>query len=268
MSNATTISESVFDKSPKLSSYILAAVRSMEKCCDKGYEGQRPVAISEVYNETWLLRLVLAYMHDYDGDITTSNDKEKTTLCRIRNAVRNRWISEGGLPPVFDDEGTTWTDAILGDVSYDEKTKRGIKLAGGSRTGVVVVEAKMGSALSRGTTHHPEYNQAARNIACLAQLVKGDLNLAEKSSFVVLAPQKKLADWMKAGYCPQRLIVEARNAIDESHSCLLAAEEKIIDNSIAMSWEDVINSMRGDGIEDLKDFYRKTCNQYGVVTPL
>lgn len=152
------------------------AVEAMAKCFDI----DKPVlSKSEVFNETWMLRLTLARIYDFTGVFTNVNESKKSALIMIREAVRKCWISEGGLEPAFKKEGTTWTDAILGDITigeYDDGDgdKRKVKFqdkSNGNSPSVIVVEAKMGSSLSKSVTNSPDYDQAARNIACLSKLL-------------------------------------------------------------------------------------------------
>ncbi len=51
-----------------------------------------------------------------------------------------------------------------------------------------VIDAKMGSPLTSGTTNVPNYNQASRNLACMAF---NTLNTGHKISLKVIAPEKK-----------------------------------------------------------------------------
>lgn len=170
------------------------AVEAIAECCDK----DSPIlARSEVYNETWMLRLMLARIYDFEGDFQIDGRK-KNALDMIRNAVRKNWISEGGLAPAFEKEGTTWTDAILGDVGlggyYDgdgdkRKVKIELKKSGGEcNPCVVIVEAKMGSTLSRSVTNSADYDQAARNIACLAKLLLDVPSQKADGAFFVFMP--------------------------------------------------------------------------------
>ena len=72
---------------------------------------------SEFRNETWMLRLALALLAEFEGEPSkVANSKETIALEDVRAALRAGWISEGGLKPVFEKERTTWTDAILGGV--------------------------------------------------------------------------------------------------------------------------------------------------------
>lgn len=152
------------------------AVVAMDKCCEID---RHVLAKSEVYNETWMLRLTLARIYDYDKKEFKVDEPKNAALKKIRDAVRKCWISEGGLEPAFEKEGTTWTDAILGDVTigeYDDGDgdKRKVKFddkGNKEPTSVVIVEAKMGSSLSKSVTNSADYDQAARNIACLSKLL-------------------------------------------------------------------------------------------------
>ena len=164
------------NQSGKLFPRLWDVVEALAKCC----EIDKPVlSKSEVFNETWMLRLTLARIHDYYTEEFNVDEPKKSALGKIRKAVRKCWISEGGLEPAFKKEGTTWTDAILGDITigeYDDGDgdKRKVKFEckdKGDSPLVIVIEAKMGSSLSKSVTNSPDYNQAARNIACLSKLL-------------------------------------------------------------------------------------------------
>jgi len=250
------------------SKYIIAT-KAMALCCESS-EGLSAVAESEVYNETWMLRLTLAMIHDYNGEFQELPDRAKGALERVRDAVRVRWVSEGGLEPAFESEGPTWTDAILGNVLARGASKRGIavKLGATNDVGVVVVEAKMGSDLSTGVTNSSDYNQAARNIACLSKLLLVAPELVAHSCFCVFAPDDKVdtaqatIDESLQTVLNQRLL---RNGIapreykgigDCGRFESIVAE--ISRCSVALSWDMILKSMRdAEGIEELWMYYRK-----------
>ena len=181
------------DNNQKMFPQFWEAVEAIAKCCDR----DKPIlARSEVYNETWMLRLMLARIYDFEGDFQI-DERKKNALYMIRNAVRKNWISEGGLEPAFEKEGTTWTDAILGDVGlegYVDGDKRKVifqckpKREDECNPCVVIVEAKMGSALSRSVTNSADYDQAARNIACLAKLLLDVPSQKTDAAFFVFMP--------------------------------------------------------------------------------
>ena len=261
----------------KLFPNFMAAVNALKECCGKNVETP-PIARSEVYNETWMLRLTLALIHDSDLKENAPN-----ALRLVKSAIMHNWISEGGLEPAFEREGTTWTDAILGDVKIGDNSKRGIVLAPIS-DGVVIVEAKIGSELASGITNSSNYNQAARNIACLAKRIEGKGNAYyKKCAFLVFAPEVELKEWEKSSV--PKPIETAREVIADQekespqhpkrthkwndNTGFWGAVDSIIENSVALSWENVINSIQCEtNINYLRDFYAATCKLYGIETPL
>lgn len=257
----------------KLFPNVCEAVRAMKRCCgDNG----TPIAQSEVYNETWLLRMVLSCIHDYSGSFNGCRTEIHDALTRIKDAVRVRWISEGGLQPTLEREGTTWADAIVGPVKIhddidneiDSETKRGIILDGNDKhVGVVVIEAKVGSKLSEGTRNYANYNQAARNMACLAKLVMHEPDdFIKKCAFVVFGPRDaiKSKSWKGQEWNQQQLLTKAIDVIKDKHSngetrkyikdkdLFFKAAGLIAKASIVVAWEDVVESI--DNME-LTNFY-------------
>ena len=243
------------------------AVEAMAKCCDT----DTPVlARSEVYNETWMLRLMLARIYDFSGDFKIDKQKKKA-LDMIRNAVKKHWISEGGLEPAFTKEGTTWADAILGDVElgeYDDSDgdKRKVRLIKPSSGGkyepcVVVIEAKMGSSLSKSVTNSSDYDQAARNIACLAKLLLDSQSEESDGAFFVFTPEKSNRDEAN------KLINKAIETINNQTKSLperkssardykgIDKEDKEKQQKFQMIVRRIINSSEG---ENLKPEYNKS----------
>ena len=175
---------------------IMSAVNQVREICDK-YE---TIPKSEIYNETWMLRLTLALMKEIDIEQLKRKGDHISEVCR---AVRSGWISEGGLKPVFKREHATWTDAILGRICF-AKNGRNVEIKGSDLLeddeykGVIVIEAKMASELSRRVKDSQGYDQAARNIACLSRLIVAsnvkDVPL-EQVHFYVFAPKSKIEEW-------------------------------------------------------------------------
>ena len=296
------------------------AVKALALCCENKDDGKTrcgdaeksPIARSEVFNETWMLRLTLAAIHDYGEGFCHLDGKKNDALKRIQEAVQKRWISEGGLEPAFEKEGTTWTDAILGNVRLKGESgdnnkkkdtasnKRKVEFADtpNNKPSVIIVEAKMGSPLDKSVTNSTDYDQAARNIACLAKLLnEGTKNakaLAVESAFIVFAPETKIEEWEadnnKADNNPHTMIRNAWSTIekqqeerkrDSKRGGIINARESAVErigdleslvqsichNSNVISWEDIIQSMKNDksgACEILKWFYVKTCKEYGI----
>ncbi len=119
---------------------------------------------TEVFNEGWMLRLVL--------DAVEGAPTEASPL-RFRHGAS--WYSEALLASPFAAqqradalaEGFTNADGVIGQFAFRPTTRAGLELAPDA-TQFVVVEAKMFSNLSSGTKNAPTYNQAARNVACMA----------------------------------------------------------------------------------------------------
>lgn len=143
-----------------------------------------------LYNEGWMLRLVLNWFAD---------PKNRGLKHELSIPEGCTWFSEALLPSPFlrvktGREGYTHADGVVGKFcigclqtsepfSIDDCATERFCLKPGS-TGknkgklslkpdcdfFYVIEAKMGSSLSSGTANAEEYNQAARNIACIAEL--------------------------------------------------------------------------------------------------
>ena len=117
-------------------------------------------------------------------------------------AAEATWFSEALLPPAFlvrhrgDKLAENWThaDGAAGHILIGEDGKADLKLRPAA-TQFLVLEAKMFSSLSKGVTHAGYYDQAARNVACMAEV----LHRAErhpskltKFGFYLLAPSPQI----------------------------------------------------------------------------
>ena len=146
-----------------------------------------------LFEEGWMLRLVL--------DWFSSNRTEDHVLAFDKTA---RWFSEARLASTFlprfrgdkHAEGYTHADGVLGHFSISPSGHAFLSVSPDA-TLLKVVEAKMFSKLSRGTTHAPRYNQAARNVACIAEILRrANRKPSELRSlgFYVLAPKEQIED--------------------------------------------------------------------------
>lgn len=144
-----------------------------------------------LYNEGWLLRLAL--------DALAGVQAAATPLAAMEGA---RWFSEGLLPSPFlarhrGDrlaEGWTHADAAIGHFRVSTGGGAEVTLQADAQQ-LVVLEAKLGSPLSKGTTWAPRYNQAARNVACVAEVLwraKRSPSELESIGFFVLAPSSQV----------------------------------------------------------------------------
>ncbi len=140
-----------------------------------------------IFNEGWMTRILVEISID-----------SKLKLPYIDFAKIRNWYSEGLLSSPFlarkrrDNlaEGYTHADMALGDLLVDSANRGDISVEGSD--GIFgVIEAKMASPLSRGTKNAPHYNQASRNVACIAF---NTLSTRHAIFFGVVAPEKKIEE--------------------------------------------------------------------------
>ena len=144
-----------------------------------------------LYNEGWLLRLVLDWFSRQAGD---------GHLLRFVSGAR--WFSEGLLPSQFlrgtqgDHlaEGWTHADGVIGHFGFSGSTTE-VRLADDA-TQMTVTEAKLFAELSPGVSHAGYFDQAARNVACLAEVLHRAGRRPDQFTslgFLVLAPADQIA---------------------------------------------------------------------------
>lgn len=144
------------------------------------------------YNEGWLLRLVL--------DWFSMQNSGNHVLSFSPGA---RWFSEALLPSQFFArqrgdrlaEGWTHADGVIGHVAIGDAALADTTLID-SGTQFVVTEAKLFSPLSQRVTNAAYFDQAARNVACIAEVLSRARQQPESLSaigFFVLAPQEQIA---------------------------------------------------------------------------
>ncbi len=167
---------------------MLDKIMTMLRTCDSSSPLFPP---TELYNEGWLLRL---FLHWFSG-----HEVENHPLSFPQGA---RWFSEALLPSAFlprshkDPLGESWThaDGVIGHFCVGGAGKTDLSLCADANH-LVVLEAKMFSKLSAGVTHAKYFDQAARTVACMAEVlrradVRSD-NLS-KLGFYVVAPQSQI----------------------------------------------------------------------------
>jgi len=224
-----------------------------------------------IYNEGWLLRLVLDWFstHPVADHALTFADKA-------------RWYSEALLPSPFLPrrrgdplgESHTHADGVIGQIEMGAKSKGSLALLPDA-TQFVVLEAKLFSPLSAGVRNNAAYGQAARNVACMAEVLRRakrppvDMT---RLGFYVVAPQSEIG---LAGFTqPMR-----REAIEAQVAARVLAYGGDKDDwqrewflpmlphlALALiSWEDLIATVRAadpEAGEALAAFYQKALAYY------
>ena len=112
----------------------------------------------------------------------------------------SRWWSEALLGSRFGPrkrgdtsaEGATHADAVIGHFRFRPGGRADIELLPGAGQ-LTVIEAKLGSGLSPGTKYAQDFNQAARNVACMAHLIEPSSVPPATFGFVVIAPGARIA---------------------------------------------------------------------------
>jgi hypothetical protein len=148
---------------------------------------------TEIYNEGWMLNCVLEQIRA--GKIKHSD---------LIFPAETKWYAEALLPTFFKAimqrdklaEKDTHADGIVGHLEIREATKRGVEIQSNCSC-LYVTEAKMFSKLSEGTNNIQNFDQCARNVACLMKLVydgiesKKITEIPQKIGFYVFLPEEQ-----------------------------------------------------------------------------
>ena len=150
-----------------------------------GFSHGRPFVNTEVWNEGWMLRLIVAKLHDLKRVVGNEVAKD---ICA---ASKVGWCSEGRLFPLFKGERSTRADGIVGNIILRNEKKWGFELDRNCpRPRIVALEAKMNSALSKGVKAADDFDQSARYLACLSGLVS-QMSNANAALYVIVPDCKK-----------------------------------------------------------------------------
>ncbi len=160
----------------------------MLQTCDTD---QGVLAPTEVYNESWMLRLIL--------DWFSRQPPSEHQLSFEKDA---RWYSKIQLPSQFlprfqtDPQAESYmhADGVIGHFSTARSGTGDIDLHPDAGQ-FVIVQAKIFNRLSKGIKNNKNYDQAARTTACIAQtlsLKQKQINDMSRLGFYVVAPEKQL----------------------------------------------------------------------------
>src|SRR4051812_29150709 len=169
---------------------IIERIKSMLEACEAGIAAFPP---SELYNEAWLLRIVLDWFTRQGGD--------RYPMSPLDGA---RWFSEAWLPSAFLPryrgdrlgESRTHADAVIGQIRIGDPRSPGLALAPRASQ-LALLEAKLTNRLSAGVKNAPYFDQAARSVACLAEVLRRagrEPSAMDDLSFLILAPRARIDD--------------------------------------------------------------------------
>ena len=225
---------------------------------------------TDLYNEGWMLRLVLDWF-----------DRNRSVDHELQFHPSASWYSEALLPSAFlarkrgDKLAESWThaDGVIGHFQIGANGSGDLSLQD-EASQLVVTEAKMFSKLSAGVTNAKYYNQAARNVACMAEVLcrasipPPDL---ENIGFYVIAPESRIDEGIFSEYIGQdsiRDVVQQRvsefedAAKDDWFEQWLLPTLKESDVR-CMSWEEllgVVEQHDPDEAAGLREFYAHCLN--------
>ncbi len=170
---------------------------------------------TELYNEGWMLCLVLDWL-----------DRNRNVDHPLSFETGARWFSQGLLPSRFlptarvdsKAEAYTHADGVIGHFDINPDKRGDITLQSGARQ-FVVIEAKLGSGLSAGTRNAPTFDQAARNVACMAHMLANASIIPAsvvRLAFFVIAPDEQIRSGVFADLVTKENIKKKVNArVDE-----------------------------------------------------
>jgi hypothetical protein len=219
-----------------------------------------------LYNEGWMLRLVLDWY-----------SRHQLSDHPLQFQPGATWFSEALLPSPFRPryrgdiraEARTHSDGILGHISVGGCAKADAKLLPDA-TQLIVVEAKIYSPLSGGTRNAPNFDQAARNVACITELLyRANRPPSQMTSlaFYVVAPEAQTKTDIFTQKLNRDAIRKAVQARAESFSSELGnwvdmwffpTLEKI--HIEALSWESLIGCIESIDLkayQSIQMFYHR-----------
>ena len=169
---------------------IVERIKAMLEACEAGTAAFPP---TELFNEDWLLRIILDWFARQAGD--------RYPLSPMPGA---EWFSQAWLPSAFLTrfrgdrlaEARTHADGVLGHFVIGDPGTAALTMAPQARQ-FVVLEAKLYARLSAGVRNAPNYDQAARSVACIAETLRRVDRRPESMdelAFIVVAPQARLDD--------------------------------------------------------------------------
>ena len=169
---------------------IMERVKAMLEAC----EGDRPAfPPSTLFGEQWLLRVVVDWFERHGGD-----------RYPMSPGPGARWFSEAWLPSAFMPryrgdhlgESRTHADAAIGHFKIGDPGISGLTLAPDARQ-FVLIEAKLFNRLSSGVKNAPTFDQAARSVACMAEVLRRsgrEPSAMDDLAFLILAPRARIDD--------------------------------------------------------------------------
>ncbi len=215
-----------------------------------------------IYNEGWMIRLLV---------IESMIEKLKIKNIDFGLLASKQWSSEALITSPFVEtklnrEGYTHADIILGDFSVNYNERGEVKLDNTPEI-LGIIEAKMGSNLSQGTSNAKEnYNQASRNVCCLSYLTRQNPNC--ELFFAVVAPNATIIKHdIENQVKSENILMQIENRFQHSkENYTNETKNQVIKcKLIVVSYEDWIDNLIDRDVKDmLRNFYNN-CLIYNKI---
>ena len=218
---------------------------------------------TELYSEGWLLRLVLDWFEAHRAANDHPLSFRPRALWFSEALLASRFLAESRSDRLA--ESYTHADGVVGHFDMAPGARGEATVADGAEQ-LVVVEAKLGSPLSKGVKNAKNYGQAARNVACMAHMLdfkKRDPSSMDSLAFFVIAPESQIRSGIFEDFVTKPRIasqVEARvaqygGARDEWLETAFRPTLEAIDVGL-LSWEGIIEIVeQRDPDCELRSFY-------------
>jgi len=167
---------------------IIKRILKQLQACDTADRNFPPTVL---YNENWMLRIIL--------DWFTTNGNSESLIPVLPDS---KWYSEALLASAFlpqsrDDklgENYTHADGVIGHFSIGDSGRGDLVLLPNAEQ-LIIIEGKMFSRLSSGVTNARYYDQAARTVGCIAEVLRLAKRRPDKMkslAFYLMAPQSQI----------------------------------------------------------------------------
>jgi hypothetical protein len=217
-----------------------------------------------LHNEGWLLRLIIDWFSTSgitDHPLSIPKGGHWYSEARLTSAFLPRFKGD----PLA--ESHTNADGVIGHFMIGSKGKTDIELIPGAKH-FVVLEAKLYSGLSKGVKNARFYDQAARSVACIAEVLRHANRKADFFSclgFYVLAPNDQTKSRTFSRDLDKRSIKDKvtrrissyKGERDEWFEDWFIPTLEVIDIR-SISWEsvlDIINDGDSKTGDSLKEYY-------------
>jgi hypothetical protein len=245
---------------------------SFSSILQKIASGEYGVNPTIIYNEGWMLRLLLHYHYSGVNCFPFSHDEKA------------KWFSDVQLQTAFNarfngdqiSENRTEVDGAYGHIR--NRKRSGLRLEKDA-TQFIVLEAKIYSPLSSGIRRSPGFDQVARTVACMAKTIEDSrlsVNKVKDLGFYVVAPLDQIlrgvfAEYMKTLNINDKVEARIEQYADDSEAYekLLTWKKRYFEpvlNRIqlrSISWEETIERLTLISPEKatVREFYAK-CLEY------